>query len=85
MSALLNAGLAFVLMLARKYNRCVAQALTTIEVDPDMTLSYLVLGVAYREQGQAVAANRRPLKKASPSVGCSPLKRLDCHVHGRVW
>ncbi len=52
MSALLNAGLAFVLLLARKYDRCITQAMTAIEVDPNMTLSYMALGTAYAEMGK---------------------------------
>jgi len=49
-SAVLNAALAFVLLLARHYDRCISQALTAIEVDPNMTLSYLVLGTAYAQE-----------------------------------
>jgi tetratricopeptide (TPR) repeat protein len=56
MSALLNAGLAFVLLLARKYDRCITQALTAIEVDPNMTLPYMALGTAYGQKGQDAAA-----------------------------
>lgn len=56
MSPLLNAALAFVLMLAREYDRCIKQALTAIEVDPTMTLSYLALGTAYEQKGQYEAA-----------------------------
>ena len=47
---MLNAALAFVLLLARHYDRCISQALTAIEVDPNMTLSYLVLGTAYAQE-----------------------------------
>ncbi len=56
MSALLNAGLAFVLLLARKYDRCITQALTAMEVDPNMTLCYMILGTAYGEKGLHSAA-----------------------------
>ena len=51
-SAVLNAALAFVLLLARQYDRCISQAHTAIEVDPNMTLSYLVLGTAYAQEGR---------------------------------
>jgi TolB-like protein/Flp pilus assembly protein TadD len=47
MSGLLNAGLAFVLLHARRLDECIEQALTTIEVDPNMILSYWTLGTAY--------------------------------------
>jgi len=56
MSALLNAGLAFVFLLARKYDESIKQALTAIDVDPNMTLPHMVLGVAYSQTGQNVAA-----------------------------
>lgn len=51
MSGLLNSGLAFVLMLARRYDECIKQALTGTEVDPLMTLCYWTLGVAYEAKG----------------------------------
>jgi TolB-like protein/Tfp pilus assembly protein PilF len=51
-SAMLNAGLAFVLLLARQYDRCISQAHTAMEVDPNMTLPYLVLGTAYAQKGR---------------------------------
>jgi TolB-like protein/Tfp pilus assembly protein PilF len=52
MSPLLNAGLAFVLLHARKYDQCIEQVLTASEVDPNMTLCYWTLGVAYEQQGR---------------------------------
>jgi TolB-like protein len=51
MSGMLNSGLAFVLMLARRYDQCIKQALTAVEVDPIMTLCYWTLGVAYEAKG----------------------------------
>lgn len=51
MSGMLNSGLAFVLMLARRYDECIDQALTAIEIDPLMTLCYWTLGVAYEAKG----------------------------------
>ena len=59
MSGVLNNAFAFVLMLARKYDACIEQAFTAIEVDPSMTLSYWTLGVAYEHKemyGEAVEA-----------------------------
>jgi TolB-like protein len=52
MSGLLNAGLAFVLLLARKLDQSIEQAHTALEVDPNMTLSYWTLGTAYEQQGR---------------------------------
>jgi serine/threonine-protein kinase len=56
MSPMLNAGLAFVLLLTRNYDRCIHQSLTAIEVDPSMILSYLSLGNAYEQKGQLAAS-----------------------------
>jgi TolB-like protein/Tfp pilus assembly protein PilF len=52
LSGLLNAGLAFVLLLARKLDQCIEQAHTALEVDPNMTLSFWTLGTAYEQQGK---------------------------------
>ena len=61
MSGMLNSGLAFVLMLARRYDDCIKQALTATEVDPLMTLCYYTLGVSY--QGKACIGRREvPMK-----------------------
>jgi TolB-like protein/DNA-binding winged helix-turn-helix (wHTH) protein len=51
MSGIMNSGLAFVLLHARKLNWCVEQCLTAIEVDPHMTLPYLTLATAYEQKG----------------------------------
>jgi tetratricopeptide (TPR) repeat protein len=51
MSGIMNAGLAFVLLMARKIDWCIEQSLTAIEVDPHMTLTYLTLGTAYEQKG----------------------------------
>jgi TolB-like protein/DNA-binding SARP family transcriptional activator len=51
-SPLLNASLAFVVLHARMYDRCIKQALTACEVDPNMTLNHWTLGVAYEQQGR---------------------------------
>ncbi len=91
MSALLNAGLAFVLLHARKFDWCVEQAHTTIEVDPNMTLSYLTLGTAYEQKGmyrEAIAAYEKGI-----SLGGAVLIQTAFmgHVHGtsgdhaRAW
>jgi tetratricopeptide (TPR) repeat protein len=65
MSGMLNSGLAFVLMLARRYDECIKQALTGTEVDPLMTLCYWTLGVAY----EANEMYREALNAYEKSVG----------------
>jgi TolB-like protein/Tfp pilus assembly protein PilF len=70
MSPLLNAGLAFVLLYARRLERAIEQALTTLEVDPNMVLSYWTLGVAYEMKGlfdDAIDAYQRGI-----DVGSAP-------------
>jgi len=51
MSPLLNAGLAYVLLHARMLDRAIEQALTALEVDGNMVLSYWTLGAAYEQKG----------------------------------
>jgi len=58
-SGVLNAALAFVLMLGRRFDACIEQVFTAVEVDPNMTLSYWTLGVAYEHEDryeEAIAA-----------------------------
>jgi len=57
MSGLLNAGLAWVLLNTRQYERCIKQAHTAIEVDPNMVLCRWSLASAYEELGEYEAAN----------------------------
>ena len=52
MSGLLNAGLAFVLLHARQWERCIEQSQTAVEVEPTLVLSYWTLGVAYEATAQ---------------------------------
>lgn len=56
MSGLLNAGLAFVLLHARQFDRCIGQARTALEVDPNMVLSYWTLGIAFEQKGDYAQA-----------------------------
>jgi len=56
MSPLLNAGLAFILVHARKFDLSVKQCLTAMDVDPNMTLSYISLGTAYEQLGKCSEA-----------------------------
>jgi len=70
MSGVLNHGLAFVLMLARKYDASIEQALTALEVDSNMTLSYWTLGVDYEQKGmyrEAIAAYEKSISLGGAS------------------
>ena len=82
-SPLLNAGLAFVLLLAREYDRCIKQALTAIEVDPNMTLGYMVLGTAYEQEGQHEAAIETYEKGITLGGMLSLQKAFIGHVYGK--
>jgi TolB-like protein/tetratricopeptide (TPR) repeat protein len=82
-SPLLNAGLAFVLLLAREYDRCIKQALTAMEVDPNMTLCYMVLGTAYEQKGEHAAAIETYEKGIALGGMLSLQKAFIGHVHGR--
>jgi tetratricopeptide (TPR) repeat protein len=83
MSALLNAGLAFVLLHARKLDQCIEQALTAAEVDPNMTLCYWTLGTAYEQKGQyrdSIEAFEKCIELGG-AVGFS--KAFIVYVHGK--
>jgi len=82
-SPLLNAGLAFVLLLAREYDRCIQQALTAIEVDPNMTLCYMVLGTAYEQKGEHSAAIEAYEKGIDLGGMLALQKAFIGHVHGK--
>ena len=56
MSGIMNAGIAYVLANAREWNACIEQALTAIDVDPDVTFTYISLGVAYEQKGMYAEA-----------------------------
>jgi TolB-like protein/Flp pilus assembly protein TadD len=69
MSGILNAGLAFVLLHARQLDRCIEQAHTALEVDPNMVLSYWTLGAAYEQKEQypqALDAYQKSVSVGSP-------------------
>jgi tetratricopeptide (TPR) repeat protein len=68
MSGLLNAGLAFVLLHARRLDHCIEQVRTAIEVDPTMVLSYWTLGLALeqkRDYAQALDAYHKSIEIGS--------------------
>ena len=83
MSGVLNAARAFVLMLSRRYDACIEQVLTAIEVDPNMTLSYWTMGVAYEQKGmyeEAVSAYEKCLSLGG-AIGYS--KAFIAHAYGK--
>jgi len=84
MSNVLNHALAFVLMLARKYDECIEQVFTAIEVDPQMTLSYWTLGVAYEQKGmyeQALEAYEKGISLGG-AIGFS--RAFIVHAHAKL-
>ena len=84
MSGLLNAGLAWVLLNSRRTDRCIKQALTAIEVDPNMTLSYWTLGTAYELIGE-YGASIEALEKGIAVGGAIALsKAFIAHVRARM-
>jgi adenylate cyclase len=69
MSGVINAGVAFALACARQFDSCVEQSLTAIDVDPQMTFTYSLLGVAYEAKEmfvEAVATHERGLALGGP-------------------
>jgi tetratricopeptide (TPR) repeat protein len=83
MSPLLNASLAFVLMHARMYDRCIKQALTALEVDPNMTLNYWTLAVAYEQQGKYGEAIEAHEKCIALGGATAFSKAFISHVYAR--
>jgi TolB-like protein/Tfp pilus assembly protein PilF len=55
-SGIMNAGFAWILVTARQFEWCIQQALTTIEIDPTITLPYIALGTAYEQKGMYTEA-----------------------------
>ncbi len=84
MSALLNAGLAFVLLHARKLDECIEQALTAAEVDPNMTLCYLIFGTAYEQQGKYREAIEAYKKGIALGGAVALSKAFIGHVYAKI-
>ena len=64
MSGIMNAGLAFILSEARRYDWCIEQSLTAIDLDPSVTFTYLGLAAAYEMKGmyyEAIATHEKSL------------------------
>ncbi len=83
MSPLLNAGLAFVFLLTDRYDRCIDQALTAIEVDPSMIFGYLSLGNAYEQKEQHAAAIEAYEKGMELGGPVAFYKAFIGHVRGK--
>ena len=84
MSALLSAALAFVLLHARMYDRCIKQALTARDVHPNMTLNYMTLGTAYEQQGKYAEAVENHEKHAALGGGVAFAKAFISHAYARA-
>lgn len=64
MSGVMNAALAFVLVNAERYDWCIEQSLTTIDIDPALTFTYVSLAMAYERKGmfrEAIMTNEKSL------------------------
>jgi DNA-binding winged helix-turn-helix (wHTH) protein/TolB-like protein/Tfp pilus assembly protein PilF len=83
MSPLLNAGLAYVLLHARQWDRCLQQALTALEVDSNMTLSYWTLGVAYQQIGKYPEAIEAYCNCEKAGGGLAFSKSFVIHTYAR--
>jgi tetratricopeptide (TPR) repeat protein len=81
-SGQLNAALAFVLLLGRRYDACIEQALTAIEVDPNM-LSYWTLGVAYEQNEMYEEAITSYEKCISLGGAIGYSKAFIAHAYGK--
>jgi TolB-like protein/Tfp pilus assembly protein PilF len=79
MSGIMNAGIAYVLVNARQWDASIEQALTAIDVDPDVTFTYISLGAAYEQKGlyaEAMAVLQKGL-----SLGGSICHHLPMVAH----
>jgi TolB-like protein len=83
MSPLLNAGLAFVLLNARMYERCLEQVQTSFEVDPNMVLSYWTRGVACEMIGDYSHAIEAHLKGIDLGSSSFYAKAFIAHAYSR--
>jgi serine/threonine-protein kinase len=83
MSGLLNAGLAWVLLNTRHYERCIKQAQTAIEVDPNMVLCRWSLATAFEELGEYEAALEAYEKGFSLGAPLALGKAFVAHLRAR--
>jgi len=79
LSGITNVSVAFALLCARQFDACRHQSLTTVDLDPSMTFTYVSLGVAYEGMGmfaEGVAAHERSL-----ALGGSPALHIPMIGH----
>jgi TolB-like protein/Flp pilus assembly protein TadD len=81
MSGIMNAGLAFVLVAARQFDACIEQSHTAIDVDPNVTFTYLSLGAAYEQKGMYKDAVSAWEKGIALGGGASVQKAMIGHSH----
>ena len=87
MSAIMNAGVAFILSVAAEEDRgmldeCVRQSLTNLEIAPAVTLSYLTIGMCY-EQKQMYREALQSFQKGIDMGGAYVLLRaFEAHAYG---
>jgi TolB-like protein len=82
MSGVINAGVAFSLACARHFDSCIEQSITAIDVDPQMTFSYVSLGTAYEAIGmfvEALATHEKGL-----AFGGSPALHMSMAGHAHA-
>jgi tetratricopeptide (TPR) repeat protein len=82
MSGVMNAAVAFVLATARKVDWCIEQSLTAIDVDPNVTFTYLSLGTAYEQKGMYQEAIMAHEKSIALGGSIALHKAMMGHVHG---
>jgi TolB-like protein len=82
MSGVINAGVAFAMLCARQFDACVEQSLTAIDIDPQMTFPYALLGMAYEAKGmfvEALTTHERGL-----ALGGSPALHIPMAGHAHA-
>ncbi len=91
MSGIVNAIVAFVLATARKFDLCIEQSLTAIDVDPNVTFTYVSLGTAYEQKGMYREAITAHEKGIALGGSLALHKSMMGHVYGlsgdhaRAW
>jgi tetratricopeptide (TPR) repeat protein len=70
-----------VLVNARQWDACIEQALTVIEVDPNVTFTYISLGIAYEQKGMYRDALAALQKGISLGGSISHHLPMMAHVH----
>ena len=87
MSAIMNAGVAFILSVAAEEDRgmldeCVRQSLTNLEIAPTVTLSYLTIGMCYEQKQmyrEALQSFQKGIDMGGPYI---LLRAFEAHAYG---